>query len=225
MRATRLFAGAAVAALLLTGCPRGSGGNGVESPSRRATDVVVTFEGEPVRGALVGVLVTGIPAEHAGKDAGVTFHAWEDQASGVAGLPREVGADGSVRLEFFVPERIPREPCVQGQPCDAVPVELKPGYGIQVTTDRDVLADADVIPVAARPGIAYITHFAPECGQTRVRFDGAVWVGNKTLPATGSSADATQGTFTIDGGQSAEFTSLTGETLEMTRLETPPPAC
>lgn len=227
MSAARLLAGATVAALLLTGCPRGSGGDGgkAESPTRRAADVIVTFEGAPVRGALVGVLVTGIPAEHAGKDAGVTFHAWEDQVSRVAGLLRTVGADGSVRLEFFVPNEIPREPCVLGQPCDVVPVELKPGYGIQVTTDRDVLADADVTPVAAQPGIAYITNFAPECGQSRVRFDGAVWAGGRTLAATGSAADATRGTFTIGDGGSAEFTSLTGEMLEMTRLEAPPPPC
>lgn len=225
MPAARLLAGAAVAALLLTGCPRGSGGDKPESPSPRAADVVVTLEGEPVRGALVGVLVTGIPAAQAGKDAAVTFHAWEDQASTVAGLPRTVGEDGSVRLEFFVPNQIAREPCVLGQPCDAVPVELEPAYGIQVTTDRDVLADADLTPVAARPGIAYLTHFAPECGQTRVRFDGSVWVGDGTLPATGSSADATQGTFTIAEGGSAEFTTLSGETIGMTRLAGPPPTC
>ncbi|MGH2690400.1 MAG: hypothetical protein ACRDKW_16575, partial [Actinomycetota bacterium] len=180
MPSVRLLAGVAAAAVLLTGCPRTGGDGGpIERPPGPAPEVGVTFEGAPVRGALVGVLVTGIPAEHAGKDASVTFHAWEEQASAVAGLPRTIGDDGSVRLEFFVPGRIPREPCVVGQPCDAVPVELKPGYGVQVTTDRDVLADADITPVAAQQGIAYITLYDVECGQARVRLDGAVWAGGR----------------------------------------------
>jgi hypothetical protein len=234
MPVRRLLAIAAVLALLGSCTGRGSGGGATGSPSGpgKTKGVVVTFDGDPVRGALVGVLVTGLPTKFSGQEASVTFHAWEDQASIATGLPRPVGSDGSVRLEFLVPDRIPRQgSCPAQPPCDFVEVGLRAGaYGVQITTQQDVLADADITPVPAKADIAYIADYVTECGPPRIHFDGAIWVpkAGTGLPAA-TPGGATRGTFTLVPGGTAQFASLAGDTVEMVTRDpatfSPPLAC